>query len=65
MYKYDLILTTPPFKTAKMPSHCMNMKAIYGFNKDLPGGVHSLFDENREAVVYPASHTLVVLDCYG
>ncbi|CAL6003796.1 Putative_flagellar associated protein [Hexamita inflata] len=44
--------------------HCMNMKAAFGFNKDLPGGVHSLFDEQREAVVYPSSHTLIYLDCY-
>ena len=40
------------------------MKAVYGFNKDLVGGVHSLFDEQREAVVYPASHTLVYYDCF-
>lgn len=41
------------------------MKAVYGFNKDLIGGVHSLFDEHREAVIFPASHTLVYYDCYN
>ena len=28
-----------------MPGHCINVKSIFGYNKDLIGGVHSLFDE--------------------
>lgn len=46
-----------------MASHCLNMKAAFGFNKDLMGGVHSLFDETREAILFPSSHTLVYHDC--
>ncbi|KAH0576396.1 putative flagellar associated protein [Spironucleus salmonicida] len=46
-----------------MSNHCLNMKAAFGYNHDLTGAVHSLFDETREAVLFPSSHTLIYHDC--
>lgn len=46
-----------------MATHCLNITAAFGFNKDLIGGVHSLFDETREAILFPSSHTLIYHDC--
>ena len=47
----------------KMTNHALNLKAAFGFAHDLPGAVHSLFDETREAILFPSSHTLIFHDC--
>ena len=34
----------------------------FGFNKDIPGGVHNLSDDTRSAIFYVAAHSGVVYD---
>ena len=45
-----------------MADSALSLSWAFGFNKDIPGGVHNLSDETRSAVFYVAAHSGVVYD---
>ncbi|KAJ4454975.1 putative Malonyl-CoA decarboxylase [Paratrimastix pyriformis] len=45
-----------------MSTNVMVLDWCFGYSKDIPLGVHSLFTERRNALVYSAAHTVVIYD---
>ncbi len=39
-----------------------NLRAVFGFNKDIQAGVHDLTDVNRQAVLCVSAHTGIIYD---
>jgi len=40
----------------------LSLKRVFGFNKDIVGGVQDLTDQNRKAIFYVSGHTGVIFD---
>ena len=43
-------------------SSSQNLRAVFGFNKDIQAGVHDLTDVNRQAVLCVSAHTGIIYD---
>eukprot|EP00002_Diphylleia_rotans_P028882 TRINITY_DN5841_c0_g1_i6.p1 TRINITY_DN5841_c0_g1~~TRINITY_DN5841_c0_g1_i6.p1 ORF type:complete len:582 (+),score=99.26 TRINITY_DN5841_c0_g1_i6:82-1827(+) len=40
----------------------LNLSWVFGYNKDIPEGVHSLCDRKRKAILYASGHTAIIYD---
>lgn len=48
--------------TERQAAASLSLSWCFGFNKDITGGIHSIGDESRHAMVYVAAHTGIIYD---
>jgi WD40 repeat protein/Ca2+-binding EF-hand superfamily protein len=55
-------MPAPAEEPKKSEANALNLRAVFGFNKDIPAGVHDLTDVNRQAVLCASAHTAIIYD---
>ena len=45
-----------------MANYALGLSSVYGFNKDVAGGVLNLSDGERNAIFYVSAHTAIIHD---